>query len=346
MDHYRLKQFVDWVLQQSDCSIGDSGSESEELGRRIKEMWRESLQESRIEKLTQEDPPRIYITSNLSTAGKLKVSLSKAGLRQESIVYSLEDFYAVGPLRHIDQQQYETERYMWMMNHMGYDHYYSNGLHHIAAMKPILENIPDHKLITIWAGSNAHDYIFSRLVLHLLRGVKAEIRILNPEEEYKRLLALNLLPVVDKELDHTVLHQLQTEDVSQLIQRIQGDLLSEEDRARYASEWRDISGRSEMLRVLIEGKLLFLAEDAYDSVIMEVIHEQCNLLHRVEDKYIHNEEYVSAGLLIDPILERYPELMSAHLISYRFRSLIANKKLEFVGVPNETHQYYLKPAKV
>lgn len=347
MDHYRLKQFVDWVLQQSDSSIGDSGSGSEELGRRIKETWRECLEESRIHKLTQEDTPRtIYITSNLFTAGKLKFSLSKAGIWQEAIVYSLEDFYAVGPLRHIDQQQYEAERYIWMMNHLGYDHYFSNGLHHITAMKPIFESIPDHKRITIWAESNAHDYIFTRLVLHLLRGVQAEVRVSNPAEEYKPLLGRNPLPDVDKERDHMALDQLQSKERSHFLQRTQGNLLSEEDKARYASEWLYISGRSEMLRVLIEGELQFLAEDTYDPLIMEVIHEQYSHIHMVEDKYIYNKEYVSAGLLIEPILERYPELMSAHLISFRFRSLIANKKLEFAGVPNETYQYYLKPPKV
>ncbi|MCM3126877.1 DUF1835 domain-containing protein [Paenibacillus sp. MER 78] len=335
------------MLQQSDSMIEDRSLESGELGRTIKGAWRECLEESRIRKMSQEDAPQnIHITSSLSNAGTLKVSLSKAGIRQEAIVYSFEDFYAVGPLRHIDQSQYEIERYMWMTNHMGYDHYFVNGLHHILSMKPILESIPDHKIVTIWAGNNTHDYIFVRLVLHLLRGVRVEVQIINPAEEYERLPASDRIRTNEGNTDIVSLNQLTTEELAQILVQSSGNTLTEEERAQNADEWLDISSHSEMLRVLTEGKLHFLAEDAYDYLIMEVIHKQYINIHKIEDKYILHKEYVSAGLLIVPILERYPELMSVNLISYRFRSLIATKELDFLGVPNLTYQYYVKPAKV
>ncbi|MCM3781456.1 DUF1835 domain-containing protein [Neobacillus mesonae] len=344
VDSYKLKQFVHYVLEQSNVEADGERLESNDLALKIKLAWRECLEASRIDRQSRENsPPNIHITSGLSNAGTLKVSLSKAGIRESSMVYSFEDFYSVGPLRHIDEERFEMERFLWMMNHLGYDHFWANGLHHVSAMKPILAKIPNNKRITIWAGNNAHDYIFTRLVLYLLRDVKAEICLVNITEEYERLLPADRPSSIDEDIERLTLGQLQTEDVAYLLLNTSGKILNADKREKLANEWLGLSSRSEMLRVWKEGELQFLPDNAYDEIIMEIIREQYSSIHLIEDEDVRHKDFILAGHLMDPILKRCPELMSVAFIEYRFRSLIAEKRLDFTGVPGVSNRYYVKP---
>ncbi|WP_211748252.1 DUF1835 domain-containing protein [Paenibacillus sp. Marseille-Q4541] len=347
MKPHKLEEFVQFVLQECEVQKQDDSVSDSMLSTKITSEWNDALLKSRIESFTEEGAPEhIHIVSSASAAGLLKVSLSKAEVPRNYVVYYIEDFFSIGPLKDLMESEGKMRRMLWLANRLGHDYYLFHRHNDVSALQPVLAGIPADKVITIWTGNNAHEQIFLRLMLFVLRDVKATVRVINAVESYHSLQngALGEESLTEMQVDWPLMSfgQMDSDKVVLLILQCKPSPLSVEERSSYAEEWIQISTREENLRVWLQGELHYLPVDDYDERIMTVVKEIYRDRDSIDDEH-KKLDYIKAGYTLDILMNRYPELMSDLFFDYRIKELIGARKLDFIGPPTALYRYYIKP---
>lgn len=352
MKPYELEQFVGFVLQECNRAQEEDGTHRSMLAEKITSEWNDALVKSQVRSFSEEGAPKyIHIAPSSSAEGLLKVSLSKAGLPRNNVVFSIEDNLSIGPLSGVVGRQEEMERMMWLTNEIGFYYFLYHRHNYISSIQPVLEQIPADKVITIWIGNTAHEQIFLRLMLYILRDVQAEVRVINAVDSFHMLESEGAKGKSSaaeeeekEELPYVAFGQMDSTKVVPLILHESPYLLSDKEKKRYTREWLQLSRREENLRVWLQGEFQFLPEDAYDERIMDIIEEICNRRDTINNDY-KKDDYIQAGYFVGILMNQYPELMSDIFFEYRIRELIGKRRLDFIGAPTALYRFYIKPTK-
>lgn len=349
MKPYELEQFVQFVLHE--CKIGQEEDETHRtmLASKITSEWNDALIKSQIRSFSEKGAPEhIHIAPSSSAEGLLKVSLSKAGVPWNYVVFSIEDNLSIGPLSDVVGRQEEMARMMWLTNELGHYYAFFHRHNYISSIQPVLEQIPADKVITIWIGNTAHEQIFLRLMLYILRDVQAEIRVINAVDSFHIIESEGNQDKTSAEGEEepplVAFGQLESNKVVSLILRGSPYLLSDKEIRGYAEEWLQLSRREENLRVWLQGEFRLLPEDAYDERIMTIIKEIYNRRDTIDDNY-KKGDYIKAGYFVGLLMNHYPELTSDIFFEYRIRELIGKRRLDFIGAPTALYRFYIKPTK-
>ncbi|GIP42725.1 hypothetical protein J45TS6_11840 [Paenibacillus sp. J45TS6] len=349
MKPYELEQFVGFVLQACKTEQEEDGTHRTMLAEKITNEWNDTLVKSQIHSFSEEGAPKyIHIAPSSSAEGLLKVSLSKSGVPRNYVVFSIEDNLSIGPLSDLMGRQEEMERMRWLTNELGHEYFLFHRHNYISSIQPVLEQIPADKVITIWIGNTAHEQIFLRLMLYILRDVQAEVRVINAVDSFHMLESKGAKGKSsaegEEELPLVAFGQMDSTKVVPLILHESPYLLSDKEKKEYAREWLQLSRREEKLRIWRQGEFQFLPIDAYDERIMSVINEIYNNIDTIDEDH-KKGTYVQAGYFAGMLMNHYPELMNAMFFEYRIRELIGKRKLDFIGAPTALYRFYIKPTK-
>ncbi|WP_160031808.1 DUF1835 domain-containing protein [Paenibacillus sp. An7] len=349
MKPYELEQFVGFVLQACKTEQEEDGTHGMMLAEKITSEWSDALVKSQVRSFSEEGAPKyIHIAPSSSAEGLLKVSLSKAGVPRNYVVFSIEDNLSIGPLSDLMGRQEEMERMMWLTNELGHECFLFHRHNYISSIQPVLKQIPADKVITIWIGNTAHEQIFLRLMLYILRDVQAEVRVINAVDSFHMVESEDAKGKSsaegEEELPLMAFGQMDTIKVVPLILDERPYLLSDEEKKEYAREWLQLSRREENLRIWRQGEFQFLPIDAYDERIMSVINEVYNSIDTI-DENDKKGDYIKAGHIAGILMKQYPELMDAMFFEYRIRELIGKRRLDFIGAPTALYRFYIKPTK-
>ncbi|WP_025685727.1 DUF1835 domain-containing protein [Paenibacillus maysiensis] len=141
----RLRGFVRSVLEQA-VALSDKNPE---WANPILEQWANDVETSRNERLQHERTRErhVHLLFSQSAAGSMKVGLSGAGLRHESIVLSFNDPFSIGPLWKLGTPEGQENRHNWLAERMVHyeSFHYANWDHRIEPMIATLNEIPDDK---------------------------------------------------------------------------------------------------------------------------------------------------------------------------------------------------------
>ncbi|MBD7968324.1 DUF1835 domain-containing protein [Paenibacillus gallinarum] len=344
-----LERFVQFVLQACKTEQDEDGTHRTMLAAKITSEWNDALVKSQIHSFSEEGAPEhIHIVPSSSAEGLLKVSLSEAGVPRNYVVFSIEDNLSIGPLSDLVGRQEEMERMRWLTNELGHYYFLFHRHNYISSIQPVLEQIPADKVITIWIGNTAHEQIFLRLMLYILRDVQAEVRVINAVDSSHMLESQDNKGKrsAEGEEDERVVAfgQMDSKKVVSLILHGIPYLLSDKEKKEYVEEWLQFSRREEKLRIWRQGEFQFLPIDAYDERIMSVINEIYNSIDTIDDDY-KKGDYIKAGYFAGMLMDHYPELTSDMFFEYRIRELIGKRRLDFIGAPTALYRFYIKPTK-
>ncbi|WIV17686.1 DUF1835 domain-containing protein [Paenibacillus polygoni] len=348
MKPYELEEFVGYVLQACKTEQEEDGTHGMMLAEKITSEWSDALVKSQVRSFSEAGASKyIHMAPSSSAEGLLKVSLSKAGGPRNYVVFSIEDNLAIGPLSDLMGRQEEMKRMMWLTNELGHEYFLFHRHNYISSIQPVLEQIPADKVIVIWIGNTAHEQIFLRLMLYILRDVQAEVRVINAVDSFHMVESGNgkgKSSAEGEELPLVAFGQLDTTNVVPLILDERPYLLSDEEKKEYAREWLYLSRREENLRIWRQGEFQFLPIDAYDERIMSVINEIYNSIETI-DEDDKKGDYIKAGYIAGIFMKRNPELMDDRFFEYRIRELIGKRRLDFIGAPTALYRFYIKPTK-
>ncbi|MCP3742899.1 DUF1835 domain-containing protein [Paenibacillus sp. A3M_27_13] len=328
----RLRGFVRSVLEQA-AALSDKNPE---WANPILKQWANDVETSRNERLEHERSRErhVHLLFSQSAAGSMKVGLSGAGLRLESIVLSFNDQFSIGPLWRLETSEGQENRHSWLaerMMHYEFFHY-ANWEQRIEQMMVTLSEIPDDKSITIWCGSNADEQVGLRFALYLLRNRATPIRVINVTDTLEREPDDYLYNESPFPLSMGVVH---SKEIERFIKRSKDELyvVCMEDRRRYEREWLELSEQDSVLRLWDNDRIVHVPEDYLDKAMLDMISQI---------QLADNLEFVNTGKIIGQALTQWSQPRSDTFLEYRIQQLIAYGKLDFQGMPGMMNRYAVK----
>ncbi|MEK4043019.1 DUF3658 domain-containing protein [Paenibacillus sp. FSL H8-0048] len=184
--------------------------------------------------------------------------------------------------------------------------------------------------IVIWCADNAHDQTGLRFALHLLRGRKQPVNVVNVTELF------NTIGNHNKEESKPYWSSLMDREHFQIIVKkyYQGVALDPSQRRRYESEWLMLSSENHVLRLWKERSVKGAEESALDEMIIRSVIE----LEQEQDE----NGFINAANVVTKIFDTSHQFVGYSFITNRIWSLVNQGVLEFSGLPRALHQFSVK----
>jgi hypothetical protein len=269
------------------------------------------------------NPKAVHIVIGESEAGTIRV-----GMGDKHRVIGIPDFFAMGPLYRLHEEEGRIFRREWLKNHISdfiEFEYETRFTKTVEEIKAIQEQLP----IILWIGDNASEQTGLRFVLFLLTNKPNDVYLIHSTSSYENLINTD-------EVQYKLMHtgEIIPDKVTIIYEQQLGSPLTEEERSKLASEWRRLSDSKEVLRIWDDDEIKNVAEDNFDSYIVDRardLHERFGM-----------EEFIKAYRLVGEVYGNLDDLIGDRFIEYRLRSLIYKGILEIKGVPKGIRYYSIR----
>ena len=259
----------------------------------------------------QEETTAVHIVSSEAAAGFVRGALAPP-----KHVIGFPDDLSIGPLWKLDEKIGQSNRNEWLADRINdeqddyvYAHKFSNTLREI-------EDLPHQVPIHIWYGNNANEQVGLRFFLYLLRDRTNEIFLINTHE---------VSSSKNKVLEPEDVHLLFNSGLK---------LITHQERQIFLKEWETLAETKEVLRLSVNGEIIGVPEDYYDSLIIQTI------------KKLHNDqltkEYIQTGTVLMELLTQMDEQVNIFFLEYRIRHLVYSGVLALKGIPKSMSHYRIK----
>ncbi|KIL53450.1 hypothetical protein KP77_04260 [Jeotgalibacillus alimentarius] len=298
----------------------------EEKEKMIQELyrWQQQVLRSAGSRHLERPYQAVHLVCGESPAGSLKV-----GLDRNQKVIGFPDFFAEGPISHLDQDSGQKQRVEWLRNHMnGQDDYFekeyekrfANALKEIAA---IPEDIP----IIVWSGENADEQTGIRFFLYLIREKENAIFLINSISAFQELYPTE---TVQEFYSHT--GGIEPEKLKKIYLEKALQPLTTFERRCYEQEWESLSSMDGTLRIWKDQQIHFVNEGYYDSFILtaaDVTNDQ-------------DDGFVRVARLVGEAMVQIDDVISDMFLEYRVRTLLYSGVFEIKGIPKSMRHYSVK----
>ena len=253
----------------------------------------------------------IHLIASESAAGSVR-----SFLKGPKCVIPVPGSFSIGPLWRLPEHEGMVNRNEWLSDHINfemedgiYEQRFANSLREI-------EDIPEDTTLFIWHGPNADEQTFLRFLLHLLKDKENDIILISTEgqgcfhsghlgsERMRTLYAANRSPIG-------------------IVERMQ-----------LQQEWEVLSQSKGLLRIWEDGKIKEVAENHYDSLIIETV-QKLQAGQKTAD-------FIPTGHVIGEILSEKEPSIDIYYLEYRVRYLVYTGKLAMKGIPKSLRHYRVK----
>ncbi|MGD6779941.1 DUF1835 domain-containing protein [Sutcliffiella horikoshii] len=276
-----------------------------------------------VQIIDHQSPPRtsydmIHIAGSESTAGSLKV-----GLERNHKVIGFWEMFDIGPLGD------SSEREEWLQDHINI---FEDSLEEefSRTFKKAIEeltHIPPHIPIVLWTADNAHEQIFHRYILHLLRNSDNEVVLINATKGYGKLPHTN---------QFTPFHsgEIMPETLKVIFENESKDILSIHARNQLSAEWLQLKETKDLLRIWQNGEIQRVREDYVDQDLL-----QC--AQKVQ-KDFPEKEFVKAARIIGEMHGQLEGRFNTAFLEYRLRTLAFEGYFKIKGIPKSMRHYSVR----
>ncbi|WP_144510087.1 DUF1835 domain-containing protein [Bacillus sp. FJAT-22090] len=267
----------------------------------------------------------VHIVFGDSPAGSLRIALPK-----DEKVIRFSDQFSIGPVHQLHTEKGLEQRKKWLFLHINLDEeFIDTYIDEFQQALTEIRNIPEHIPIYIWTANNAHEQAGVRLVLHILKEKKNDIRLLNINIAFKNLWP-SIIPIHTGELGNEKLKTIyNTYKIEQP--------LTEQLRNKLADEWEKLAETTDVLRIWENEQIRSVPDSYFDSFIIE------------KARYLHDgqtqPEFMKSARLIGEVIGNLDEYTGDQFIEYRLRQLILQGVFEIEGVPKAMRFYSVRLQK-
>ncbi|WP_243355478.1 DUF1835 domain-containing protein [Bacillus litorisediminis] len=267
----------------------------------------------------------VHIVCGESSAGSLR-----GGLGSEHKVIGVPDFFAVGPIWELHKEAGQKQRDEWLRDHLNYpDDYMEEYEMRFSKTLEEINAIPEDIPIVIWTAENAGEQAGIRYLLYLLKEKTNEVFLINTTIAYQELFNTNEFQYFYGQTGEVHPQKLNTIYQTKLTKP-----LTNEERARFETDWITLSSTKGILRIWESNKIKEVNEDYFDSVIVTAARQ----LHAKQKE----KDFIKAGRLIGEVLGRLGNPVGDAYLEYRLRSLLYNGVFEIKGIPKGMRYYSVK----
>lgn len=280
------------------------------------------------------DKPReVHITIGDSPLGSLKVAMTNLTGREGRRFLSMSDDYAFGPLGELTTKVDLQRRHLWLMERMSLSdrvEYAEHGSDSLCELNDKIRSIDEQTRITIWYANNANERTGLLYAMHLLRNRQGPIHVIETSGLYQKLFNRQ-----DIEYDVLRTGEITPEKLLAMwhVCSEQGPL-SLEERRQLEQEWLELSAKPGLLRLMKDGEIQSLPEDAIDEYIMQKAREH-TLIRQPG-------EFIKSARIVGEVLGHLEQAVGDAFIEYRVRQLIIQGRLEMEGNPHAMRFYSVR----
>ncbi|MGR6546485.1 DUF1835 domain-containing protein [Paenibacillus tundrae] len=277
----------------------------------------------------------IHIAFGDSPLGSIKVAMGNVPGRSERRFFSMSDYYAIGPLGDLKNKLNVQRRHLWLLErfHMSeHGRYAAQGVDELLHINQVVSSIDEETRITIWYANNGHERTGLVYAMHLLRDRKSPIYVIETKELYPQLFNT---PEVQYEIRGT--GEIPPEKLLKMWHHCEHDEpLSSEERRQMEQEWLHLSAQPGHLRLMQDGCIQSVSEDAIDEFIMQKFTEVASTRQP--------GEFIKSARIVGEVLGHLEQAVGDTFIEYRIRQLILQGRLDMEGMPHAMRFYSIRLA--
>ncbi|QOS81707.1 DUF1835 domain-containing protein [Paenibacillus sp. JNUCC31] len=283
--------------------------------------------------LEAQKPREIHIAIGESPLGSIKVAMGKVPGRSDRRFFSMNDYYAIGPLGDLTNQADLYRRHLWLLDKLylsEHGSYAVQDMDELLRLNNVLSAIDEDTRITIWYANNAHEKTGLLYAMYLLRNRLGPVYLIETSALYQELFNTS-------EVQHDVLRtgEIISEKLISMWRHCVGaEPLSLEERRHMEQEWMNLAVQPGLLRLMKNGEIQSVPEDAIDEYIMQKAREIT--LTRQPG------EFIKAARVVGEVLGHLEQALGDAFIEYRIRQLIIQGRLEMEGRPHAMRFYSVR----
>ncbi|EJR91048.1 hypothetical protein IKE_05722 [Bacillus cereus VD196] len=263
----------------------------------------------------------IHIGFGDSACGNLKSAFNKSNkLQSEQIICINEDF-SIGPIYKLESNEGIQERKQWLKDVLTkrdsiLDKDYLEWIETtLNKNSHITTEVPTDSKVIIWHGDNASDEIGLRFVVFLLQNKNIQFEEVNVTE-YSRQIEYKVYDLQNEEIPHVIksLGEMPPELTLDALQKMKKNM-SHLTIENLINDWEKWSQTKDVLRVLLNGKIVAVSEDYYDLSILENT----------------SKKYQNASHVVGNVMGESDQRIGDTYLAYRVYQLIQQGKLSYQG---------------
>ncbi len=280
-------------------------------------------------------PNEIHITFGESPLSSLKMGMSTISNQAKRSFFSMDDDYAVGPLGDLTHRADLQRRHLWLTERMclsDREAYAMHELESLIELNSTMQSLDSKTSIIIWYANNAREKTGLLHAMHLLRSSKSPIYLIETSGLYQQLFNR---PDVQYDVLHT--GEILPEKLLAMWHVCsEQEPLSKQERLQLEQDWLELSVQPGLLRMMQNGVIESLPEDALDEYIMQKVRE---LTPNWEPG-----KYIRAARIVGEVIGTSSQHISDVFVEYRLRQLVLQGQLEMDGKPLAMRYYSVRLA--
>ncbi|MDK8190380.1 DUF1835 domain-containing protein [Paenibacillus sp. UMB7766-LJ446] len=327
-----------YLIAEREASVQPAEEHSDHFATKIQSIFNtldENRNREKAEKqaLMAQKPREIHIAVGESPLGSIKVAMGKVPGRSERRFFSMNDYYAIGPLGDLTNKADLHRRHLWLLDKLylsEHGSYAIQGMDELLRLNSVVSSIDEDTRITIWYANNAHEKTGLLYAMHLLRNRLGPVYLIETSALYQELFN-------NSEVQHDVLRTggISSEKLLAMWEHcVNAEPLSLEERRHMEQEWVDLAVQPGLLRLMKDGEIQSLPEDAIDEYIMQKARE-LTLIRQPG-------EFIKSARIVGEVLGHLEQAVGDAFIEYRIRQLIIQRRLEMEGNPHAMRFYSVR----
>ncbi|MEO2210184.1 DUF3658 domain-containing protein [Paenibacillus amylolyticus] len=280
-------------------------------------------------------PNEIHITFGDSPLSSLKMGMSTLPDQEKRSFFSMDDDYAVGPLGDLTHRAALQRRHLWLTERMCLNDREAYALHELESLFELnatIQSFDSKKSIIIWCANNAREKTGLLYVMYLLRNSESPIYLIETSGLYQHLFDR---PDVQYDVLHT--GEILPEKLLAIWHVCsEQEPLSKQERLQLEQDWLELSVQPGLLRMMENGVIRSLTEDALDEYIMQKVRE---LTPNWEPG-----KYIRAARIVGEVIGTSSQHINDAFVEYRLRQLVLQGQLEMDGKPLAMRYYSVRLA--
>lgn len=263
----------------------------------------------------------IHIGFGDSAYGNLKSAFNKSNKHQSEQIICINEDFSIGPIYKLESNEGIQERKQWLQDvltktgsildkdYVDWIETTLNKNSHIAT------EVPTDSKVIIWHGDNASDEIGLRFVVFLLQNKNIQFEEVNVTE-YSRQIEYKVYDLQNEEIPHVIksLGEMPPELTLDALQKMKKNM-SHLTIENLINDWGKWSQTKDVLRILLNGKIVAVSEDYYDLSILENT----------------SKEYQNASHVVGNVMGESDQRIGDTYLAYRVYQLIQQGKLSYQG---------------
>ncbi|WP_440114337.1 DUF1835 domain-containing protein [Paenibacillus sp. QZ-Y1] len=340
MNEEELRSLLRMLYLRADMAVSHQTAEEHSVHFAVKiqkifEQLGEDRKQAERQRLETQKPREMHIAIGESPLGSIKVAMGSVPGRSERRFFSMNDYYAIGPLGDLINKVVLQRRHLWLLERLHlseHGSYATEGIDELLQLNSVLSSIDEETRITIWYANNAHERTGLLYAMHLLRNRQSPVYLIETSELYQELFNTS-----DTQYDVLRTGEIVSEKLLAMWHHcVNAEPMSSEERKRMEHEWDWLAKQPGLLRLMKDGMIQSMSEDGIDEFIMQKVRE-ITLTGQ-------SGEFIKCARVVGEVMGYLEQAVGDAFIEYRIRQLVLQGRLEMEGKPHAMRFYSIRLA--